>query len=80
MQPDLSEIRAEYAQLRARLSKVGWISQGYAQDVTGHFKTSQAGSNQNQPLRGEGFISVLCFQSRGFVSELKRAGAEPFEP
>jgi hypothetical protein len=23
---------AEYVQLRARLSKVGWISQGYAQD------------------------------------------------
>jgi hypothetical protein len=32
MPPDLSEIKAEYAQLRARLTKVGWISQGYAQD------------------------------------------------
>jgi hypothetical protein len=32
MQLDLPAIRAEYAQLRARLSKVGWISQGYAQD------------------------------------------------
>ncbi len=32
MQRDLPAIRAEYVQLRARLSKVGWISQGYAQN------------------------------------------------
>jgi hypothetical protein len=32
MQPDLSEIKTEYARLRTRLAKVGWISQGYAQD------------------------------------------------
>lgn len=32
MQPDLSEIKTQYAQLRARLARVGWISQGYAQD------------------------------------------------
>lgn len=32
MQPDLAKIKTEYAQLRARLTKVGWISQGYAQD------------------------------------------------
>jgi cyclopropane fatty-acyl-phospholipid synthase-like methyltransferase len=32
MQMNLSEIQAEYAQLRARLKKVGWISQGYVQD------------------------------------------------
>lgn len=32
MQPQLSELKAEYAQLRGRLAKVGWISQGYAQD------------------------------------------------
>lgn len=32
MQPDLSEIKTEYAQLRARLVRAGWISQGYAQD------------------------------------------------
>ena len=32
MQPDLSEIKTESAQLRARLAKTGWISQGYAQD------------------------------------------------
>jgi hypothetical protein len=32
MQPDLSEIKIEYARLRTRLAKVGWISQGYAQD------------------------------------------------
>ena len=32
MQPILSGIKTEYAQLRARLAKAGWISQGYAQD------------------------------------------------
>jgi hypothetical protein len=32
MQPILSEIKTEYAQLRTRLAKTGWISQGYAQD------------------------------------------------
>ena len=32
MQLDISQIKAEYTQLRARLAKVGWISQGYAQD------------------------------------------------
>ena len=32
MHPDLSEIKTEYAQLRARLARAGWISQGYAQD------------------------------------------------
>lgn len=32
MQPDLAKIKTEYAQLRARLAKVGWISRGYAQD------------------------------------------------
>jgi hypothetical protein len=32
MQPDLSEIKTQYAQLRARLAKAGWISQGYAQN------------------------------------------------
>jgi hypothetical protein len=32
MPPDLSEIKTEYAHLRARLAKAGWISQGYAQD------------------------------------------------
>jgi hypothetical protein len=28
----IAEIQTQYAQLRARLAKVGWISQGYAQD------------------------------------------------
>jgi hypothetical protein len=28
----LAEIQTQYARLRARLAKVGWISQGYAQD------------------------------------------------
>ena len=32
MPPELSEIQIQYAQLRARLAKAGWISQGYAQD------------------------------------------------
>ena len=32
MQPDISQIKAEYTQLRVRLAKAGWISQGYAQD------------------------------------------------
>jgi hypothetical protein len=32
MQRELSEIKTEYARLRARLARVGWISQGYAQD------------------------------------------------
>jgi hypothetical protein len=29
---DLPRIRKEYAELRARLTQVGWISQGYVQD------------------------------------------------
>jgi hypothetical protein len=29
---EIAEIQTQYAQLRARLAKVGWISQGYAQD------------------------------------------------
>jgi hypothetical protein len=32
MQPELSEIKTQYAQLRARLGQARWISQGYAQD------------------------------------------------
>ena len=32
MQPELSEIKTQYAQLRTRLTKAGWISQGYVQD------------------------------------------------
>ena len=32
MPADLSEIKTEYGQLRARLAKAGGISQGYAQD------------------------------------------------
>ena len=32
MQSDLSQVRAAYAQLRRRLAKVGWISQGTVQD------------------------------------------------
>jgi len=32
MSPDLSAIKTEYGQLRARLARAGWISQGYAQD------------------------------------------------
>ena len=32
MQPELSAIKRQYAQLRARLGKAGWISQGYVQD------------------------------------------------
>ena len=28
----MAQIQTQYAQLRARLAKVGWISQGYAQD------------------------------------------------
>lgn len=32
MPTELSEIKTEYAQLRARLMRAGWISQGYAQD------------------------------------------------
>jgi hypothetical protein len=32
MQMNLSELKAEYAQLRDRFKKVGWISQGYVQD------------------------------------------------
>jgi len=35
--------------------------------VTGHFKTSQSGSNQNQPFRGALFISVLLSHARGFT-------------
>jgi hypothetical protein len=29
---NVAQIQAQYAQLRARLAKVGWISQGYAQN------------------------------------------------
>lgn len=32
MQPDLSEINTQYAHLRTRLARAGWISQGYVQD------------------------------------------------
>jgi hypothetical protein len=32
MKTDLARIGAEYDRLHARLSKLGWISQGYAQD------------------------------------------------
>ncbi|MCW5554742.1 MAG: hypothetical protein KIS67_21595 [Verrucomicrobiae bacterium] len=32
MSSDLSAIKTEYTQLRTRLAKAGWISQGYAQD------------------------------------------------
>ncbi len=32
MKTDLAQIQTQYARLRARLAKVGWISQGYAQD------------------------------------------------
>ncbi len=32
MKTKLAEIQTQYDRLRARLAKVGWISQGYAQD------------------------------------------------
>lgn len=32
MNINLAQLQAEYAQLRARLARVGWISHGYAQD------------------------------------------------
>ncbi len=32
MKTDLAQIQTQYARLRARLAKVGWISQGYAHD------------------------------------------------
>jgi hypothetical protein len=32
MPSDLLKIKTEYARLRARLAKAGWICQGYAQD------------------------------------------------
>ncbi len=32
MKSDPSELRAAYAPLRARLARVGWISEGYVQD------------------------------------------------
>ena len=32
MKADLIQIKAEYAQLRARLGRLGWISHGYVQD------------------------------------------------
>jgi uncharacterized protein DUF6788 len=32
MKTDLAQIKEEYAQLRARLGRLGWISHGYAQD------------------------------------------------
>jgi hypothetical protein len=32
MKADLAQIKEEYAQLRARLGRLGWISHGYAQD------------------------------------------------
>jgi hypothetical protein len=37
-----------------------------AKNVTGHFKTSQPGSNQNRPLRGALFTSGFLMQARGF--------------
>ena len=32
MNVNLAQIQSEYAQLRARLARLGWISQGYVQD------------------------------------------------
>ena len=32
MKTNVAQIQAQYAQLRSRLAKVGWISQGYAQN------------------------------------------------
>jgi uncharacterized protein DUF6788 len=32
MKLDVKQIEAEYARLRARLAKVGWLSHGYVQD------------------------------------------------
>lgn len=32
MSLDISELKTQHAQLRSRLAKVGWISQGYVQD------------------------------------------------
>ena len=32
MNTNVAQIEADYAQLRTRLAKVGWISQGYVQD------------------------------------------------
>lgn len=32
MKTELHHLHTEYAQLQARLAKVGWLSQGYAQD------------------------------------------------
>ena len=32
MNRNVAQIETDYAQLRTRLAKVGWISQGYAQD------------------------------------------------
>ena len=32
MNRNVAQIESDYAQLRTRLAKVGWISQGYAQD------------------------------------------------
>jgi hypothetical protein len=34
--------------------------------VTGHFKTSQSGSNQNRPLRGSLFVSGFLMRARVF--------------
>ena len=36
--------------------------------VTGQLKTSQSGSNQNRPLRGEEFMAFLVFGSRDFAT------------
>ena len=32
MKADLAQIKDEYARLRARLGRLGWISHGYVQD------------------------------------------------
>ena len=32
MKTNLKELEGQYAQLRARLARIGWISQGYVQD------------------------------------------------
>ena len=32
MNVNLAQIQSEYAQLRARLARLGWVSQGYVQD------------------------------------------------
>jgi hypothetical protein len=45
---NLAQIESEYARLRARLARLGWISQGYVQDLSCNIQNRNSVWGQNQ--------------------------------